>query len=727
MKMKGINPVELHADKIALGVVAVAGLAAVSLQFIHGGSTIKVGTKDGVPLATAFGPVEEAARGLQAKVNAETVTPPDAPAFTLSNKLAIGADAPSISGPRVALGPAPQIKQGDLGAVIAAAAYALPAVPAPSGATAIPYSAAIHPAEKILHPELAAILPEAQPYDKPIVSVEFTFDGTALRAALEHDPEGAAEALPVTWWRAADAFGADLITVVAVEVERELITAPDGVTPTGPKTEIIASMPGRPNGLKTWQDNVRSIGDVPVMVDSLRTIASDIERPEFYSIIEGPKWEPPTEFMAKGDPAERRKQVDAGRVQERKVRIRIGTLEQQLAAAPQEAPGGRENPRSAPPPPPPGGGGGKGGPGTGPNTPAPRTTAPGGNRRTIERNLNQAKGELATIAKKLMALGETVEGFEPEAVAAAESGGNVNANLLDNPGVTLWAHDLTGLPGATYRYRARVVLNNPLFDRNLQEGEQKELGKDSLLRGAWSEWSSAVTVDPMNAFFVTSASERSTIQPMPTASAEVYQFYYGYYRVAKVTLEPGDSVADPAKLPELRVADLAKLGETVKKGMPGGPITTAPAVAPGRGTPGPGRGTPGPGQVPTPTPAPTTQPVPGTEGGLIQWPDWMTEELPKSLPLSVNAVFLDVQSVPTEGGQTRTQAVLRLGNGVLAIKAPDAESKTSLYRRLDGSARIGLNQGRDVSKPLDFKLPPPPGRRQDGDGGRRPGGGAGGG
>lgn len=725
MKMKGINPLEHHADKIALGVVAVAGLAAVSLQFVSGGSTIKVGTKDGVPLATAFGPVEEAARNLLAKVTAETVTPPDAPAFTLSNNLAIGADAPRIVGPRVALGPAPQIKQGDTGAVIAAAAYALPAIPAPTGATAIPYSAAIHPAEKILYPELATILPPAQPFDKSIVSVEFSFDGTALKAALEQDPEGPVEPLPSTWWKASDSYGADLITIVNVEVERELVNAPDGVTPTGPTTEMIATMPGRANGLKMWQENVRSIGDVPIMVDSLRARSVEIERPAFYSIIEGPKWEPPTEFLAKGDPAERRKQVDAARVQERRVRITIGTLEQKLVDMPAEAPGGREPTRPQPTGVP---GGGKGGAGQG-NQPPPRsTTSPAGSRRTVERNLNQAKAELAKIAQKLRALGEKVEGFEEEAAAAPEGEASVSANLLENPSVTMWAHDLTGLPGGSYRYRARVVLNNPLFDRNLQEGAQKELGKESLIRGAWSEWSAPVTVDPTHAFFVTSATERSSSQPMPTASAEVYQFYYGYYRVAKVSLQPGDTVTDGAKLPELRVADLVKLGEAVKKGLPGGAAPIQPPVAPSPGR-GPGRGIPGPGVQPqNPTPPGAMPTGTGTEGAAIQWPEWMTEELPKSLPLSVDAVFLDVQSVPTEAGQVRTQAVLRLGNGVLAIKAPDAESKTSLYRRLDGSARIGMNQGRDVSKPEEFKMPVLPGRntRQD-DGRGRPGGGGGGG
>ena len=46
------------------------------------------------------------------------------------------------------------------------------------------------------------------------------------------------------------------------------------------------------------------------------------------------------------------------------------------------------------------------------------------------------------------------------------------ASLLDSTEVKLYAHDLTVEPGAQYRYRMRVVVNNPLYGRNLQESQR---------------------------------------------------------------------------------------------------------------------------------------------------------------------------------------------------------------------------------------------------------------
>ena len=71
-------------------------------------------------------------------------------------------------------------------------------------------------------------------------------------------------------------------------------------------------------------------------------------------------------------------------------------------------------------------------------------------------------------------------------------------------------------------------------------------------------------VDPNEFFFVTSAEPRSEISASPKAAAEMYVFYYGFYRMASVSLEPGDVLTGTAKLPDLKLADMKKLEEMIK-------------------------------------------------------------------------------------------------------------------------------------------------------------------
>ncbi|CAG0954075.1 hypothetical protein PHYC_00361 [Phycisphaerales bacterium] len=730
MKMKGIGTFEQNADKVVLGGVVLVGVGALALQLIAGGSTIKVGTKE-VPPGAAFQPVEEEAQRLLARVQSDSPSFPEAPKFTLAGKLALGKDLSRPAWPRVAMGSAPNIGKGDIGAVIATAEYAFPEVPAPSTPVAVAYSATIHPAEGLQNPQLASLLPAQQPFDKAAVSIEFTYSGTELQAALANDPEGPVEPLPRPWWRGQADQGADPVTLIAVEVERELVSGAEGVTPTGSATTILPPLPGRVDSLKVWNDSVKSVGDVPVIVDGIRGVFDEIARPEYYATIAGPTWEQPSKVAERGDSSDKATQVRNTRRKFSEVQRRFDDLTELLSKTPKPDTARRPEPREQPPSRTGGGGkGGSGGPAGG--APSPRTgETRTGNYREIERSLKRTKAELDALAQKLIALGETVEGYEVPAAATDESGLDAAYRpFLDNPSVTMWTHDLTGVPGATYRYRARVVINNPLFDRNLQEGLQKELGKDSLLRGDWSEWSAPVTVDPSNAFFVTSAEDRSEISPRPHATAQIFQFYYGYYRVAQVSLEPGDVVMNDAKLPELRIADMAKLDDMIKKGqMPGAPSAPQAPAAPSRGPGGPGGKSPmGPAPaVRDPGVAPGAAPTPG-EKPKIQWPDWMAVELPKTLPLTVDAMLLDVASVPA-GDRSKSEAVLRLGNGDIFVKMPEADRQNPLLKKLESSAKEGETQGQDLSIPEPTRSPVFPRRDRQGDRppGKTGGGGGGGG
>jgi len=748
MKLKGINPLEQHADKIVLGVVGLVAAGAVVLQLLPP-KTIKVGNEDKTP-GTAFEPVVRAAKDLQARVDAAEPKMPDVPAMNLSGKLAIANDLARPSAPRVSLGPAPQIaKAGAIAAGPATGSYASPEVPATSGVQAAPYSATVHPVEKLMIPELAKLLPEAQPFDIAAVSIEAAFDGSALRAALEHDPDGSGplEAIPRSWWKDALGPGMDMVAIVGMEVERELVRNPDGSTPTSPSIQIVKPMPGRMNGFEAWATGVRSVGDVPGAVSTLLSQAEYIERPAFYATIAGVEWQAPSKVLSTGNPAARDRQVQRLRAKLVDLDADIKRLEERLAQLPAaETPGETrrsEQPRTG------GGGGGGGGKGGG-GPAAPRQTnqptreEPRGDRRTIERNIANLTKVRSEVVKDLIELGEVVEGEEPEAPVVNPEDAARPMTMLENPKVQMWTHDLTAQPGATYRYRTRAVINNPLFGRNLQES-QKELGAQSLLRGEWSAWSDPVTVDPTSVFFVSAAEESGVLTNRPRATGELFQFYYGFYRKAQVNLEPGDMVFGDARLPELRLADMAKLQALVDSGKPVPGLfrpDAPPAMPMAPGTRGPGKSGPG-GRAPNLAPmeregerSPRGTGVPGVTQptdpqGKIEWPEWMTGEVGKTLPLSLDSVLLDVLSVPGAGGRQQSQAVLKAGSGSLTIRLPELDRKDPLYERVEMLANKGETQGVQPPKPVEKpSLPPPPGRRDPStpqSPGRTGGGGGGGG
>lgn len=743
MKLKGISFFEANADKLVLGVTGVAFLGVVAMQFLSS-SYIKVGSNDKVTPGNAFQPVEEEATKLNAKLTSENPKLPEAPAFTLTSKLQDLAGKPlGESGTLVALGVPPMIQMAPRDATIAAATYDLPKVPAPAPAVAAPYSATVSPIEVVAHPELAALLPAEQPFDKMAVSIETAYDGSALRDSLLADPdnEGPREPLPLAWWRDPLEQGDDLVTIVGVEAERELLLNADGTTPSTPEVVMVQAAPARVDGLKLWKDNVRSLGDVPPTVVTLRSEMDQILRPSFYQTIAGPAWSSPAEVLAQGDQNEKARQVRIKRNQLADVDRRIANVRDLISKAPEPSQGRGEG--SSPPPPPAGGGrggrGGRGGGGGG-GGPAPSAPAaqPRGDKRLLEASLKNYEAQRQRVVDELVKLGERVDGATPTPAENTLAPGG-QPGLLEAGEQKIWVHDLNAVPGATYRYHVRVVVNNPLFGRNLQDS-QKTMADDSLIRSPWSEWSGPVQVDAPKVMFVSSASEASEIDPRPHASVELYQFYYGYYRQASAGLSPGEAAAGKAMLPELKLADMSKLQQLYKDGdpalaaVPGGGTVQPPAIPGGRGRIEPGgRGRPsgagggsyegGPGVRGSQPPEAPAVPE------ASKFPAWMNVEVPRSLELGGAMVFLDAGQVPLSAGDGpgSTQgiaALFRDPNGLLMVRRPDKETQYPYYARVRASAKSGLTQGVEV-KPIEAPRVPVPGR--DERGGPRPASGKGGG
>lgn len=374
------------------------------------------------------------------------------------------------------------------------------------------------------------------------------------------------------------------------------------------------------------------------------------------------------------------------------------------------------------------------------------------NPEVLQRQIARLEGERAKLAERLRGLGETVDG-DTGASSGATPQVAPTIGVLDDDQVRVWAHDIHVEPGAQYRYRVRVVMNNPLFGRGLKE-EQAALAEQKLIESAWSDWSAPVEVDRDRYFFVTSAEDRSQVTGRPRASAELIVFYYGYYRSASVGLEPGDAVTATVRLPaDLKLADMSKLRE-IFKDQPAdaaSPTPSAPAPGqPGRSPAGPSGRTPGgPGMTPGASPSPRDRDArdprgPGGATPPTEVPasaEWMTINAQERVELSEDAVLLDVGRVAatvasgTGGSTTRFKAILRRASGALDVRIPEEDRSSALYKRLNSSVRAGVAATAPAPAPIpDRPAPqaptpraPEPPRRSPGGGGGGGGGGSGGG
>ncbi|MBL9001702.1 MAG: hypothetical protein JNK25_11260 [Phycisphaerae bacterium] len=718
MKLKGIKPIEQHVDKIVIALTAAAGAGLLIWQFIRP-NEVKVGTVKETP-TRAFKPVEDAARRLEQRLNVPGV--PDeikvSAGKPVSDQLAIGLAA-SFGDPAhsIALGPSPSI--GAVAGVGPATAdtFVLPAIPAPTGLAVHAFRSSIHPVEVVRNPELAksGLLPSEQPFDKAAVSVEVVFNGQALKDQLLNDPDGDGphDPIPLGWWRDPVNEAADLLTVVAVQTERETLRNPDGTTPAQPTVTLVTVLPGNTDTLALWNSGVKSIGDVPPYIEQLKAMSEQILRPQYFSTIYGPEWKPPSEVVQTADDEGKARAIESKRRELREIDDKIADLQSRIqSGGDPRSPG-----RSAPPPPTRGGGGGggggKGGGGAGPGgTPPPRDT--GTTRETnvkaLENQLKAQNERRARVVKTLESMGEKVDLSDQS--SGPPTAGSAALGLLDNPEVRIFAHDFAAQPGAQYRYRTRVLINNPLFGRNLQES-QKKLGEPKVIEGAWSEWSRPVDVDPDSMYFITSAEGAGPLSPTPRAVAEMFVFHYGFYRSSTVSLEPGDMLIAPKlRLPDdLKIADMKKMEEAMKTSADSTGTPTLPSgpMAPSGPAPGPGKGGPGRGRdgeiMPPIDPRRPAAPAPPSVPTLAMMPEWLSINCPPPSDPRVDSVFLDAARLPAAAqgamgeGRQRVVALFRDGAGTVVVRSPDDDRGTETYRRLAASAKLGETQGQPKAAP----------------------------
>lgn len=728
MKIKGITFWEQHVEKMFAGVVGLGLLGAVAYQWGLQSGTVTVG-KETVEPAKAFEPVAKAARELKGRLESGDPKLPEVPAVSVAERFEQGLAGP-VSPVRelAAIGTGLRLNTDRVVEVAGDRTFAAVAVPAPLAASAHAFRSTIDPFEVLAQPDLKPLLPAEQPFDKAAASVEATFDGTALKAALQADPDGdgPGEALLQSWWRDVEILG--------VELERQE-RASDG---SWSAATLVPTPPARINLLNDVAEKVKSIGDLPMVLGVARSAPDLVQRPPYYRTISGVQWKPPTEMSESGGET-----AAAGLSGRERLEARLRDIETRIIAV-QEQIQREQDRRSSQTSPPPGRtGGGRMGGGEGPSRGGePTKTASERALEGLAVRLDRARRELAEFdARQTGAPGAPATPGQPGRPGVGPDGRPIGPMMLDNPKVQVWAHDLSVEAGKEYRYRLRVVVNNPLFGRTASlKPEQAELAKDALARGAWSEWTEPTTVDPSEFYFITSASERDGVSGT-RASAELFKFYYGYYRRGSVTVEPGDTLSAEMKLPDgLRIYDMTKLA-SANPGSAPQPEMVQPQPGPGRQPPrtGGGRMTRGGDEDPRIANERGEQPIttPDAPAVAAETPpaDGSWIPAPKSMRMAVDAMLLDVAPVaiarqsslvPTQ--EQGMQAFLRVAGGAIQVRLPEADRGDAAYQRLRANSEAGEDAAKakptEASPQINLPLPPPAGRRP---GEQPPPGGGGGG
>lgn len=715
MKLKGINPIEQHVDKIVLGGVTGVLLLVIALQFTTQPNMVQPDTKGGkFTPARAFEPAKRQAEELAARLNQQSPELPERPNLNLLSRLEANTGKPLIEKPAaVAMGV--PVRVG--GVVVAAPTdgrYAAIEIPVPVSPIAALYEHALDPSIVVQYPELKSreLVPQQQPYDKAAVSIEATFSGTALKAALERDPDGPTGELrpiPIAWWR-------DGVEILGVEVERQELTQ----SGTWSEPTLVPPMPGRANYAAEVIATPRvTVSLLRGFVDLARRFPDDVQRAPYYPILVGESWIPPSDAVRRQELEEQQVKIDRLTETLAELDARITALEGDIARAPERITQDR--------PPAGGGGGGGGGGGKSPGSTPGRGETPSTTERTpppatkaqLTRQLEQVRRERTLRANELTALGAAP-------TTADTSGATTTAisfrGLFDTDSLKVWAHDFEAKRNATYRYRLRVVTNNPFFGNALSLPEdQKALAESPVLPSAWTDWTDPVGVSAPSYFFVTSAGASDSFGGM-RAAASAYEFYYGYWRVGPVSLSPGDPIETRLRLPAPELLPIFDENTLA--------ATDQPVQRPGFRDPefqqeGGGGGKTGTGVIVETRPAAAAPSQPALPAN--------SRPGPRERTISIDAVFLaaaPLSIAPASGPlgsgvAERYQAFLKGPDGNVFTRYPHLDRTSTEFRRLERSARLGERQG--APEPQADKPQPDPRQRPREQVDRPPSGGGGGG
>ncbi len=746
MKLKGINTIEQHIEKIVLGLVGLVFVGVLAMQFLVSPNQVDYeGQK--VPPDRVFEMLGDRAETLLGQMTDPEPDLPEVRTPDLASRFESEFREPLIPDDRLALAPLGEPLRLSIGEVENLDGPVTPLeLPDPGDTLVASQWSTVDPFFAAARPALDAYLPPEQPLDKVTVSVEALIDGEAIRSALERVEDGR-RAIPTHWWTE---NGTPLVEVLSVQLERQARN-PDGSWSDPEPVEIVRWNPdaleayneGAPDGETVTWDTLR-----PADLRALAQMAQDdpalVAQPEFLPTIAGVEWVAPSKV------AEREKNLETLASIER-IEKEITDLEEAIAKIEERK---RNKPTRDPNRSSSGGGGGGGGiilgGGGGPRRSTSSSRSTGPKVDPLDKQIQAKQKQIAAKQEELDALydslpddaGVTPQTRRPRPTAPNPAGrpgggpvilggggggpiilgGGGSAGgprsgrgtrptgrrpgrspgaespgpLIEQDDYQVWVHDLTAEPGAVYRYRLRYGVNNPMFGREKSVGEDEtliELAGEPLVYSPWAAWSDPVHVGRKNYFFVTSARDQGQLSRQnASATAEVYRVVYGYYRKHTVTLEPGDVLEGTFRLPDdLPIfKDVKKIdGEAVNRYF-----DQREAEESGQ-TPSARAGT-----------LPAAQPDEEPE----EQPDWLSFMPPEqSLPL--DAVMLDVADYPLvpesslPGEQPRRLFEVFFFDPLVGVvsRRPDRDRGMDEYEAVARSAR--LSETAKIRRPDPEYLP----------------------
>lgn len=734
MKLKGINPIEQHVEKIVLAVVAVVFVGVLTVQFLVSPNDVEYeGTK--VPPNQVLTRLGSKAEGILSAMNDPD---PSLPAIETPDLTGMYADRLASSSFQ-----APRVADASLGTGFSLSFTEVENVngpvtplrlPIPSGAMAVSQWTTVDPFFADANPGLDPYLPAAQPMDKVSVTVEAAVSGGLIEEALRAADEGR-RAMPSHWWSEG---GQGTIEVMSVSAERQRLNA-DGSWGESEPVESVRWSPGLLDAFNEGASEAETVSWDGLKARDLRELAglaqadpSLVTQPSFIPSIAGVEWVRPTKVAERQ--ARLEVEADIGRFEREIANLEdeIAQIEEQRTARSNQQQTTRTQPQQT---------GGLIRGGGGQPTRANRPNRPDAFQQRIEAKqqeiaerqesldllyekldefakagIGQSAQPRRTAARRpaagqpgagrilgggprILGGGPRVLGGDPPSRSTRRRspigrtpGAESPGPLLDIESYPVWVHDFTAEPGATYRYRVRYGVNNPLFGRERSLGEENEallsLASEPIVESDWSDWTDAVAVGRTSYFFVTNARDQGQLgQSASAATAEVFRMFYGYYRKHTITLEPGDAVQGEFRLPddlplfavgEVEAADLEAYFAERDDGA--GSVTRAPI------------------------------PSVADDEDEEESRDWLTLVEPR-YPLAVDAVMLDVAEYPLveESGLAGGRAARILEvvffdpiSGVVA-RRPDRDQEMPEYLAVQQSA--GLAESAEVRMPDLEALP----------------------
>lgn len=567
---------ERYTEFLVLGVVSIAFLGLLLMQFMGSPNAFSPRGKDPVPPGDINGQLTQAASRLDGLLKRSGLPEgiPDVGTSDLKTAFQRGLSRPVGPSSPVVLAYAPRgVIGGEMSVLIGTAPVVEPLVPVPMMVGAYQRFDTLDDTVVSQWPELEQRFPADGPYDVTWLTVAAKFDAAALLKQWRSESDGLRR-IPERWFDGR-------IDVLDVRIERRKQLA-DG---SWSEPELVELLPGGPT-IRQHIGEVESVGQRDSLLDSLRQPPMQrlVVQPDFL-LTRSSRWRVPEEAFAQAAGEETRSPLE--------VLQSLLATESRLEKELQSLGGGgsgRGGGRGGSGPAGGGGGGlgpaGGGGGGLGPSGGGGGGLGPGGGsgggglgpgggsgggglgpgggsggggtggsgsdndsqtrikqlERQLDRLIHRIEQARGAVMRALQISEEELEALlsgdeEPDS-------GDAAIFMVDGE-LWVWGFDLDVSPGESYDYRVSIEVANPLYARKLSLPEpQRSLADAVSIQSATSDWSDPIRVERPTRLYSVRAypSGTTTDSPFGAATFEVWRFMDGRWWRKRVTVTPGSKI-----------------------------------------------------------------------------------------------------------------------------------------------------------------------------------------